>query len=138
MFFGLDSLTLTYMAAAAASLAAMSFTYYYTKNGIPSLNLKQEDLTLIARGTIKGALHIDDLSEIEKCLENPKLIISKFESAMSQFNGEKINSKTVESSFYEISFALMGLYDGVKKCDKNIREKHIDILEKMTKAFEKP
>lgn len=76
MFFGLDSLTLTYMAAAAASLAAMSFTYYYTKNGIPSLNLKPEDLTLIARGTIKGALHIEDLTEIEKCLENPKLVIS--------------------------------------------------------------
>jgi hypothetical protein len=39
MLFGLDYLSLTYMAAAAASLAAMSFTYYYTKNGIPSLNL---------------------------------------------------------------------------------------------------
>lgn len=58
MLFGLDYLSLTYMAAAATSLAAMSFTYYYTKNGIPSLNLKQEDLSLIARGTIKGALHI--------------------------------------------------------------------------------
>jgi hypothetical protein len=32
------------MAAAAASLAAMAFSYYFTKNGIPSLNLKQEDL----------------------------------------------------------------------------------------------
>jgi hypothetical protein len=32
----------------------------------------------------------------------------------------------------------VGLYDGIKKCDKNIKEKHIDILEKMTKAFEKP
>jgi hypothetical protein len=40
MFFGLDSLTLTYMAAAAASLAAMAFSYYFTKDGIPSLNLK--------------------------------------------------------------------------------------------------
>ena len=40
------------MLAAAASLAAMGFTYYYTKNGIPSLNLKQEDLSLMAKGAI--------------------------------------------------------------------------------------
>ena len=40
MFFGLDYVTLVYMAAASASLAAISFTYYFTKNGVPSLNLK--------------------------------------------------------------------------------------------------
>ena len=40
MFFGLDSITMMYMAAAAASLAAMSFTYYFTKNGVPALSLK--------------------------------------------------------------------------------------------------
>jgi hypothetical protein len=32
----------------------------------------------------------------------------------------------------------VNLYDGIKKCDKNIRDKHIDILEKMTQAFSKP
>jgi hypothetical protein len=39
MFFGLDYTTMMYMAAAAATLAAMTFTYYFTKNGVPKLNL---------------------------------------------------------------------------------------------------
>lgn len=71
MFFGLDSVTLMYMAAAAASLAAMSFTYYFTKNGIPSLNLKQEDLQLMTKGAIEGALHAADLDDIMKCIDKP-------------------------------------------------------------------
>lgn len=90
MFFGLDSVTMTYMAAAAASLAAMTFTYYFTKNGIPSLNLKAEDLQLMTKGAIKGALHTADLDDIIKCIDKPEGVMSKIESAMSRFNVEKV------------------------------------------------
>ena len=90
MFFGLDQVTLMYMAASAASLAAMSFIYYFTKNGIPSLDLKQEDLYLMTKGAIEGALHTADLDDIMKCIDKPEGVMSKIESAMSRFNIEKV------------------------------------------------
>jgi hypothetical protein len=48
MFFGLDFTTMSYIATAAASLAALAYTMYATRNGIPSLDLTQTDLQLIA------------------------------------------------------------------------------------------
>ena len=39
-----DPVTLSYLGYTAAALAMLGVTYFYTKNGLPALGLKQEDL----------------------------------------------------------------------------------------------
>lgn len=38
---------------------------------MPSLDLNQADLQLIAQGTIKGALHTDNIDNILECIRSP-------------------------------------------------------------------
>ena len=64
MFFGLDANSMIYFATAAASLAALAYTYYKTRNGIASLDLSQHDLQLIAQGAVKGVLHTENIDDI--------------------------------------------------------------------------
>jgi len=76
--FGLDHTTMTFIFSAA--LAAMTSTaYYLTRQGIPQMNLKSEDLQKIAKGVMKGTLHTEHLDNILGCVTHPDDIISAFE-----------------------------------------------------------
>ena len=67
--FGLDYWILKTLAVTVASTVALAFAYYFTKDGIPALDLTQEDLADICTGALKGALHTDDIGAITSCIE---------------------------------------------------------------------
>lgn len=70
-FLGLDYQTLMYLGYTAAALATLGYAHYLTRNGSTTLGLGKDDLQLIAKGAIKGALHTEGLDDILTCLADP-------------------------------------------------------------------
>jgi len=93
-FLGLDYQTLSYLGYTAAALAAMGYGYFLMKDGSPVLGLAKQDLELIARGVIKGALHTEGLDDILTCLEDPVAALKEFEDAFTHFEKKDMASVT--------------------------------------------
>jgi len=95
--FGLDHTTMTFIFSAA--MAAMASTaYYLTRQGVPQLNLKQEDLQAIAKGVMKGTLHTEHLENILGCVHDPADIIAALEGSVQLLGKEDLQMMDIMSS----------------------------------------
>lgn len=63
MFFLLDPTLLNYVFAAGLTAVATA-AYWFSRKGAPTLGLEQTDLQNIAKGVMKGTLHVEDLDNI--------------------------------------------------------------------------
>ena len=83
-----DSPTLSYLGYTAVALSMFGVYRYMTSDGIPALGLKTDDLQLIAKGAIIGALHSQNIDSILSCLKDPDATVKEFEDAAKHFVSE--------------------------------------------------
>lgn len=131
-----DQTTLTYLGYTAAALAALGVSYYYTKKGAAVIGLKPEDLQLIGKGALTGALHSQGLESIISCIEDPMTTIKEFEDAISKLD---MNDKSSTlSGLYQLAMALGNVTVAVDKCDKDVTTREIEIFNHMLSQFSDP
>jgi hypothetical protein len=136
MLMGLDYQTLVYLGYSMAALATMGAGYWYTKDGIATLKLTNDDIQLIARGAMKGALHTEELDNIMSCIHNPTAFIKDVEKAIEKFNNEDMAG--AQAGLMELGMSFTVLAHGVKNCDSETTEREIEIFRGMLKNFEDP
>jgi len=85
MFLGLDPQTLYYLGYTLTAIGTMGVAYWSTKKGIPRLDLSQDDLQLIAKGALIGALHQENLDNIMQCVGDPAKSLKEIEDAVANF-----------------------------------------------------
>jgi hypothetical protein len=135
-FLGLDYQTLMYTGYTMAALSTMGFGYYLTKDGSSVIGLAKNDLELIAKGAIKGALHTEGLDDILTCLSDPAVTLKEFESAIAQF--EKKDMSGITMGFMDLAAAFNTLAKGVKDCNSDVVKRELEIFEQMLVAFKNP
>jgi len=133
MMLGLDYQTMVYLGYSAAALAAMGMSYWMTKDGITSLQLSSDDIQLVARGAMKGALHTENLDNILSCINDPAKVITDIESAVAKFNENDMNGTS--AGLMDLGMAFAALVKGVKDCDSGTTEREIQIMREMMKSF---
>ena len=135
--FGLDP-TLMTMIFSAAVAACASAAYYLTKQGIPKLDLAQQDIQSIATGFMKGTLHTDDLTDIMQCMANPKETVESIEFAIQTLGKEGLEMQDVMISLQTLGITASKFIQAVRGCDSEVTNKEIEILTKMVDSFKEP
>jgi hypothetical protein len=85
LFLGLDPQTLYYLGYSLAAIGTMGVAYWSTKKGIPRLDLSPEDLQLIGKGVLMGAIHQENLDNIMQCIDDPTKSMKEIEDAVANF-----------------------------------------------------
>ena len=85
MFLGLDPQTLSYLGYSVTAIATMAAAYWTTKGGVASLELTQNDLQLMTKGVLTGALHVEKMEDILSCIDDPMKTIKDVEKSMAFF-----------------------------------------------------
>jgi len=135
--FGLDHTTMTFIFSAVLA-AATSTAYYMTRQGIPSLNLKNEDLQKIAKGVMKGTLHTEHLENILGCVHDPEDIVKALEGSVQLLGKEDLQMMDIMSSVTTLGNTFNKIAQSAKNCDNDITKREFDILAKMTDNFKNP
>ena len=138
MFFGLDANSMIYFATAAASLAALAYTYYKTRNGIASLDLSQHDLQLIAQGAVKGVLHTENIDDIMQCVSEPIQTMESMKTAISTFSdeGQKSTAQII-NGVRQLGRGFYDLAEAVKNCDQRLEGRERQLFHEITEFFQK-
>ena len=104
MFLGLDPQTLSYLGYSLSAIATMGAAYWTTKSGVASLELTQNDLQLITKGVLTGALHIEKLDDIMQCIKDPMTVINDVEKAVAFF--EHDDMMHISMGMQSLAFSL--------------------------------
>lgn len=104
MFLGLDQATLSYLGYSVTAIGAMAAAYWTTKGGVASLELTQNDLQLITKGVLTGALHIEKMDDILTCIKDPNAVITDVEKSVAFF--EKDDMMSISMGMQSLAISL--------------------------------
>ena len=121
MFLGLDANTLYSLGMAAAAVASLMATYWATRKGVPALGLEPGDVQLIAKGTVKGALHADSIDDILTCLGEPQIVVKDIERAVGNLEHNDMLHMTM--ALEEIGHSMKTIFEAMTKCDSQISKR---------------
>ena len=123
-------------------LFALAVSFFGSKKVLTAadLDLSQEDLAFITGGLIKGALHLDNIDTIERCVLESTDKMSTFTSELTEAI-PLLLSKTPSISDIASAIVHMGkgfkdLGDHAAQCDGDLRaSKEMEIFNEMTTIF---
>mgnify|MGYP006105857619 CR=1 FL=1 len=136
MFLGLNAGTLFQLGMATATIASMMAVYWTTKKGVPVLGLEPKDVQLIARGTVMGALHADNIDDIMTCLGEPKTVVDDIEKAVG--NLEHNDMLHVATALQNLGHAMFTVFGAMIKCDTKISARQRAYMNLMIDVFSRP
>ena len=121
MFLGLDANTLFQLGITTATIGYMMATYWATKKGVPALGLEPSDVQQIARGTVMGALHAENIDDVLTCLGEPQIVVKDFENAIG--NLEHNDMLHASMALQNLGHAMMTVFGAMVKCDSKISKR---------------
>ena len=123
------------MAVAAASLAALAWSYF-ASSGSTALGLEPADLNLIARGAVKGALHIDNIDNILSCLDKPMDTMENMKNAITRFSQKEISPKEIMFGVNDLGKGFKEIGAAVKDCDTKLGDRERQLFDEITSYFQ--